>query len=78
MSKIAAVIAEAGNKAYIVHGFDGMDEVTLTANSYLLRVEDGKIFEEEIIDPEKFGLKKVALESLKGADPKYNAEKLIA
>lgn len=78
MPKIAAVIAEAGNKAYIVHGFDGMDEVTLTANSYLLRVENGKIFEEEIIDPENFGLKKVTLESLKGADPKHNAQKLIS
>ncbi len=78
MQKIAAVIKETENKAYIVHGFDGMDEITLTANSYLLRVENGKIFEEEIIDPEKFGLKKVTLESLKGADSKHNAQKLLA
>src|SRR3989338_103138 len=64
--------------SYLVHGFDGMDEITLTTNSYLLRLENGKIFDEEIINPEKFGFKKIALEALKGADPKYNAQKLIA
>ena len=65
-------------KTYIVHGKDGMDEITLCDDSYLLRLENGKIFDEEIINPEKFGFKKVPLESLKGADPKYNSEKLIA
>lgn len=69
---------ENAEKIYVVHGFDGMDEITLTDNSYLLRFENGKIFEEEIIDPTKLGLKKVALEALKGNDPKHNAQKLIA
>lgn len=63
---------------HFVHGFDGMDEITLTDNSYLLRCENGEIFAEEIINPEKFGFKKVSLENLKGQDPKYNAEKLVA
>jgi anthranilate phosphoribosyltransferase len=63
-------------KIYIVHGFDGMDEITLTDNSYLLRLENGQILPEEIINPEKFGFKKIGLESLIGKDPKYNAEKL--
>jgi anthranilate phosphoribosyltransferase len=58
--------------SYIVHGFDGMDEITLTDNSYLLH--DGR---EEIIDPTKFGFKKTTLEALRGADPKYNAQKLV-
>ena len=65
-------------KTYIVHGKDGMDEITLCDDSYLLRLENGKIFDEEIINPEKFGFKKVSLESLKGDDPKHNSEKLIA
>jgi anthranilate phosphoribosyltransferase len=78
MPKIAAAIKETENSAYIVHGFDGMDEITLCNNSYLLRVENGKIFEEEIIIPEKFGFQKVALEELKGGDPKYNAAKLLS
>ena len=79
MKKMANVIAQNHDaKAYIVHGMDGMDEISLCADSYLLRVENGEIFDEEIINPEKLGFKKVALEALKGADPKYNAQKLLA
>ncbi|MES2961393.1 MAG: anthranilate phosphoribosyltransferase [Pseudomonadota bacterium] len=65
-------------KIYIVHGQDGMDEISLCTDSYLLRLENGKIFDEEIINPEKLGFKKVGLETLKGQDPKHNAQKLIA
>ncbi len=81
MKKIANVITSplsSTKKTYIVHGQDGMDEISLCANSYLLRCENGQIFEEEIINPEKFGFRKVELEALKGADPKHNAQKLIA
>lgn len=81
MKKMANVINEPlqTNKAtYIVHGQDGMDEISLCADSYLLRCENGQIFAEEIINPEKFGFKKTSLGALKGKDPKYNAEKLIA
>jgi anthranilate phosphoribosyltransferase len=63
---------------YFVCGKDGMDEISLCADSYLLRFENGKILEEEIINPEKFGFKKVSIEALKGADPKHNAAKLVA
>jgi anthranilate phosphoribosyltransferase len=54
-----------------------MDEITITNNSYLIRFEDGEIFEEEIIDPTQFGFKKVSLEEIKGGQPKENAQKLI-
>jgi anthranilate phosphoribosyltransferase len=79
MKKIAEVLksSKTTTKAYIVHGFDGMDEITITNNSYLIRFEDGEIFEEEIIDPTQFGFKKVSLEEIKGGQPKENAQKLI-
>lgn len=70
MKKMAAC---TNAKSYIVHGFDGMDEITLSANSYLL--SGGT---EEVIDPTKFGFKKVALDELRGGDPQYNAQKLLA
>ncbi|MBP7710664.1 MAG: anthranilate phosphoribosyltransferase [Rickettsiales bacterium] len=76
MQKMLAAQKDA-QKIYIVHGKDGMDEISLCDDSYLLRFENGKIFEEEIINPEKFGFKKVGLEALKGADPKHNAQKLV-
>ena len=77
MKKMLAAQQNA-KKIYIVHGFDGMDEISLCADSYLLRLENGKIFDEEIINPQKFGFKKIGLEALKGKDPKHNAQKLIA
>ncbi len=77
MKKMLAAQQNA-QKIYIVHGKDGMDEISLCADSYLLRLENGKIFDEEIINPQKFGFKKIELEALKGKDPKHNAQKLIA
>ncbi len=80
MEKIAHTIAQLNlcDRAYIVHGFDGMDEITLTDNSHLLRFENGKIQAMEIVNPQDFGFNKVAVEALRGADPKHNAQKLIA
>lgn len=65
-------------KIFLVHGADGMDEVTITDNSFLIKITDNKISEEQIINPEEFGIKKLALETIKGGDPKYNASRLIA
>lgn len=78
MQKIAAVISANKNSAYIVHGFDGMDEITLSDNSYLLEVKNGEILPQEIINPEKFGFKKTVLDELKGGDVEYNANHLLA
>lgn len=79
MMKLASVIAQnPESESYIVHGMDGMDEISLCTDSYLIHVKNGKIFDEEIINPEKFGLKKTTLENLQGKDPKYNSEKLLA
>ncbi len=65
-------------KAYFVHGFDGMDEITICDNSYLIKVENGQVSDEQIINPEDYGFKKVALQAIKGQDPRYNSDKLIA
>ncbi|MDX2082824.1 MAG: anthranilate phosphoribosyltransferase [Rickettsiales bacterium] len=78
MKKMLSTKKETAEKIYLIHGFDGMDEITLTDNSYLMRLENGKIFDEEIIDPTQFGFKKIGLEALQGKDAKYNAQKLIA
>lgn len=72
-----SIAAKKSKSIYIVHGFDGMDEVTLCDDSYLFRFENGKFSEEEIINPEKFGFKKVGIEALKGGNASHNAQKLI-
>lgn len=77
MLPMLEALKEAGSaRVHIVHGFDKMDEITLCDDSYLLKLEGGKISEQEIIRPEKFGLKKCKIADLKGQDPAYNAQKL--
>ncbi len=80
MSKLAQAQISTqnnSNKTYFIHGFDGMDEITICNNSHLLRLENGKIFAEEIINPQNFGFEKTKIEKIRGKDPKYNAQKLI-
>ncbi len=75
---ICATLDSEQKEIYVAHGFDGMDEISLCDNSYLLKFENGKILPQEIIDPEKYGFKKLPIEALIGGDSKHNAQKLIA
>jgi anthranilate phosphoribosyltransferase len=76
MLAMAEFLRLFSEKSYLVHGFDGMDEITLCDNSYLIEVDYDKKWRETIIDPKKFGLKKCDLQELRGGDAKYNALKL--
>lgn len=64
-------------KTAIIHGFDGMDEVTLSDNSYITTVIDDKIVSEEIIDPEIYGFKKINISQIKGGSPANNAKEIL-
>ncbi|MAH06220.1 MAG: anthranilate phosphoribosyltransferase [Alphaproteobacteria bacterium] len=62
--------------AWIVHGADGMDEITLTDKTFVAALNsDGSISEFEIT-PEDFGLMRCDAEDLKGGDAEYNAAAL--
>lgn len=78
MLPMLEALRESGSrKVFIVHGLDGMDEATICDNFLLAKLEDGKIFEPEEINPENYGIKKIALEEIKGGDAKYNAAKIL-
>ena len=79
MPKIAEVVAKLkpNAKIYLVHGFDGMDEISLSQNSYLVEVDNSFIKETAIIDPTNYGLTKRPLEDIIGKDPEYNAHKML-
>lgn len=67
-------------RALVVHGRDGMDELTTTTTSWAASLENGKVTEIEIA-PEQAGVKRADMASLKGGDAKHNAEaieKLLA
>ncbi len=60
------------SRALVVHGKDGMDEITTTTNTVVSEIKDGHIFNYEL-DPEKYGFEKPMLEQLTGGDAKQNA-----
>jgi anthranilate phosphoribosyltransferase len=59
-------------KALVVHGMDGMDEITVTDRTLVAEVRDGEIEEYEI-SPEDFGLSRHAPDGLLGGDAHLNA-----
>ena len=74
---LQALNSTGSKKVFIVHGLDNMDEITITDNSVLIRLENGVIFQPEIINPEDYGIRKSPLSTIKGGDAKYNANKII-
>ncbi len=72
--RMAEALVELGAKrAYVVSAKDGMDEISLSANSNFAYVETGRISEGEI-DPETYGFKKAPKEAILGGDAQHNAQ----
>ena len=73
---VAEALKELGSeKAWIVHGSDGMDEITTTGPTYVSALEGGSIRSFEI-SPLDAGLPMAKTEDLKGGTPAYNAKAL--
>jgi len=71
------VLNELGsNKVMVVHGFDGLDEITLSQNTHICELKDKKIHNYNF-DPRDIGYDYISLDEIKGGDPKYNAESFI-
>lgn len=71
---LAKVLANLGVKrAMVVHGHDGLDEVTLTSSSTVCEVNNGNL-NSFFLDPRQLGFEYCTPEDLVGGDPKENAE----
>lgn len=62
-------------RALIVHGRDGMDEITTTMPTMISELNNGTITEYEIT-PEQFGISPTSLKNLEGGDAEVNARSL--
>ena len=70
---MASVLGKLGaEKAYVVHGLDGLDEITVTGPTRVSALLDGKVSTCEVT-PEALGVDTAPAESLKGGDPETNA-----
>ena len=70
----ARVLAESGHlHAFVVHGTDGLDEVSLAAPTIVWEVREGKV-KRFLFDPRPFGFEYVPLGALRGGDAAANAK----
>jgi anthranilate phosphoribosyltransferase len=71
---MAAVLKNLGVKhALVVHGNDGLDEISLCEQTRVTELKEGKISTYQI-KPEDFGLLRVGSEELRGGSAQENAE----
>ncbi len=74
----ARVLAELGTeRAWVVHGSDGLDELTTTGESYVAEVKEGGVHTFTVA-PEDADLPRVAFEALVGGTPEHNAKVMRA
>ncbi|HEX4900320.1 MAG TPA: anthranilate phosphoribosyltransferase [Pyrinomonadaceae bacterium] len=73
VESLARALAKLGtNKSWVVHGFDGLDEITLADKTIVAEVSPGDIRMFEIA-PEDFGLRRASLESVRCDDAESSA-----
>lgn len=73
---MAKVLKNLGSeRAWVVHGSDGMDELTTTGSSFVAELKDGEVTTFEVT-PAEAGLEKVEPGALRGGDVVYNAQEL--
>ena len=71
---LAAVLGNLGAEdAMVVHGEDGLDEITITDGTRVSRFSKGKV-ETQYLSPEDFGLDRGRREDLLGGDKEENAK----
>ncbi len=75
--KAAEMLAQASarmgiERAFVVHGADGLDEISTTGHTTVFQVEDGRVQKGQWA-PQDFGLQPASMEALAGGDPTENA-----
>jgi len=71
---LARVLSNLGvKKAMVVHGHDGLDEISLTTSSTVCEVNNGHL-NSFFLDPRQFGFEYCKPEDLTGGSPQENAE----
>ena len=73
VEKLAEALRELGLKrALVVHGSDGLDEITITGTTRIAEVRNGNVHTYEV-EPEQFGLKRAPMSEISGGDLVANA-----
>lgn len=74
VEKLAEALSMLGlRRALVVHGLDGLDELTITGVTRIAEARSGSVRSYEV-EPEEFGMKRGTLQDIAGGDAKENAE----
>jgi anthranilate phosphoribosyltransferase len=72
--KLVGVLqAQGAERALVVYGHDGLDELSTVTTSTVIELRDGEIRRYDV-DPAALGLKPASLEDIQGGDPQTNAD----
>ena len=73
---LARVLLALGTRhALVVHGSDGLDEITTTGETFVAEVRDGRVTSFTLA-PEDLGLRRTTLAALQGGSPEENARRM--
>jgi anthranilate phosphoribosyltransferase len=73
VEKLAEALGMLGaRRALVVHGMDGLDEITITGSTRIGELRNGQVRSYEVT-PEEFGLAPASLEDISGGDAVQNA-----
>ena len=73
VEKLAEALSMLGlRRALVVHGFDGLDEITITGKTRIGEAHAGSVRSYEV-EPEEFGMRRAGLQELAGGDAAENA-----
>jgi anthranilate phosphoribosyltransferase len=73
VEKLAEALSMLGlRRALVVHGLDGLDEITIAGPTRVAEARDGIVKTYEV-DPEEFGIKRATLADISGGDAAENA-----
>jgi|SRR5579862_3570529 len=73
VEKLAEALSMLGvHRALVVHGLDGLDEITITGATRVAEARDGTVRTYEVV-PEEFGIERATLDKISGGDADENA-----
>jgi anthranilate phosphoribosyltransferase len=74
---IAKVLRNLGFvRVMVVHGSDGLDEITVTGKTHIAELKDGMVKNYQF-DPTEYGFKKKRIEDIKGGTARENAKVML-
>ncbi|MBS1850836.1 MAG: anthranilate phosphoribosyltransferase [Acidobacteria bacterium] len=74
VEKLAEALSMLGlHRALVVHGMDGLDEITISGPTRIAEVREGAVRSYEVT-PEEFGLQRAPMEAIAGGDARANAD----